>query len=93
MRGKLSIALGVLAALLWAVPISGAALYFSPAASSNVRPDFSSRIVKFRIDEDRGLLVTAWINGRGPFLFAIDTGAGVNLVSQQLVNSDRKSVV
>src|ERR1051325_1767620 len=87
MRGKLSIALGVLAALVWAVPVSGAAHHFSAAASSNLRPDFSSRIVKFRIDEDRGLLLTAWINGRGPFLFALDTGAGVNLVSQQLVNS------
>ena len=87
MRGKLSIALGVLAALVWAVPAFGAALHFSISASSHVRSEFLPRIIRFRIDEERGLLISGWVNGRGPYLFALDTGAGVNLVSQQLVNS------
>jgi hypothetical protein len=36
-------------------------------------------------DDARGLLASGWINGRGPFVFAIDTGAGVSLVSRRVV--------
>jgi predicted aspartyl protease len=42
--------------------------------------------VRFRVDGDRGLLVNAWINGRGPYVFVVDTGAGLNVVSERLVN-------
>jgi len=37
--------------------------------------------IRFREDRDRGLLVEAWINGSGPYVFAIDTGAGTSIVS------------
>jgi hypothetical protein len=42
--------------------------------------------VRFRINKDRGLLLSAWINGRGPYVFALDTGAGFNLITQRVVN-------
>ncbi|MEP6742125.1 MAG: pepsin/retropepsin-like aspartic protease family protein [bacterium] len=38
------------------------------------------------MNRDRGLLISAWINGRGPYTFVIDTGAGLNIVSERLVN-------
>jgi Aspartyl protease len=40
--------------------------------------------IRFREREGQGLLVPVWVNGLGPFTFAIDTGAGINLVSPEL---------
>ena len=37
--------------------------------------------VGFREVAGRGLLVRTWVNGAGPFSFAIDTGAGATLLS------------
>src|SRR5262249_33895645 len=37
----------------------------------------------------RGLLVRTWINGTGPFNFAIDTGAGATLLSPLVANEAR----
>ncbi len=37
--------------------------------------------VRFREETGRGLLVRAWVNGTGPFTFALDTGAGMNIIS------------
>lgn len=37
--------------------------------------------VSFRDINGRGLLVRTWVNGAGPFNFAIDTGAGATIVS------------
>jgi len=68
-KARLAIALSV-AIVVWAVPGSGTAQTLSP--------------VKLR-DQDRGLLATGWINGAGPFVFAIDTGAGVSLISRNVV--------
>ncbi|HEY0367925.1 MAG TPA: retropepsin-like aspartic protease, partial [Pyrinomonadaceae bacterium] len=42
--------------------------------------------------KERGLLVTAWLNGSGPYVFAVDTGAGMNLISQRVVGAARLSV-
>ena len=36
-------------------------------------------------DERGGLTASGWINGAGPFTFAIDTGAGVSLISRNVV--------
>ena len=88
MRALLSLALGVLAAVAWAVPVSGAARSFVGQSSANTpRVSQFPRPARFRLDRDRGLLVTAWVNGRGPFVFAIDTGAGMNVVDERLVNA------
>jgi hypothetical protein len=45
--------------------------------------------VRFRTSKDRGLLVNTWINGRGPYVFALDTGAGMNIIAQRVVNEIR----
>lgn len=39
--------------------------------------------VTFREVAGRGLIVRTWINGIGPFNFAIDTGAGATIISQR----------
>src|ERR1051325_5517669 len=39
--------------------------------------------VSFREAEGRGLLVRTWVNGAGPFNFAIDTGAGATILSSR----------
>jgi len=36
--------------------------------------------VRLQEGHGRGLLVDVWINGRGPFVFAVDTGAGTTLM-------------
>jgi hypothetical protein len=45
--------------------------------------------VRLRDERERGLLAEGWINGVGPFVFAIDTGAGVSLVSRNVVDRAR----
>jgi hypothetical protein len=47
--------------------------------------------VKLRDGRD-GLLANAWINGEGPFVFAVDTGAGVSLISRNVVDRARLQV-
>lgn len=42
------------------------------------------RTVYFRETPDRGLLVSLWLNGAGPFNFAVDTGAGATIVSSRV---------
>jgi predicted aspartyl protease len=89
MRVVLSIALSVLAAVSWAVPVSGAAHFFARAdRAAQIHPvSTGSQPARFRVDDQRGLLVSAWLNGRGPFVFVIDTGAGLNLVGERLVST------
>lgn len=61
----------------------------SPLAISTARvqltkasePRSLPRPVTFREEKHRGLLVNVWINETGPFTFAIDTGAGITLIS------------
>jgi hypothetical protein len=47
--------------------------------------------VKLREGRD-GLVTNAWINGAGPFVFAIDTGAGVSLINRNVVERARLQV-
>lgn len=86
MRVLLSIALSALAAVAWAVPVSGAAPFVAGERSGQVsRGSTLPQPARFRINRDRGLLVSAWVNGRGPYVFVIDTGAGLNVVSERFV--------
>lgn len=48
--------------------------------------------VEFREVAGRGLLVRTWVNGAGPFNFAIDTGAGATLLSPAVANEARVKV-
>src|SRR6266850_6592060 len=82
-----ALALGsIIAALLWAVPAGAAHSHVwrtSPAATSGqIR---NPTTIRFRQERDRGLLVNAWINGSGPYVLAIDTGAGISIISQKVV--------
>jgi hypothetical protein len=47
--------------------------------------------VRFREVTGRGLVVKTWINGAGPFDFAIDTGAGSTILSTRVAGAARVS--
>src|SRR5437868_813301 len=40
--------------------------------------------VRFREEPGRGLLVRTWVNGTGPYTFALDTGAGGTIISERV---------
>lgn len=88
MRAKLFIASGALAAMAWAVPVVGAAHFLGSGAISNVTV-VQPGPAKFRVERERGLLLTVWINGVGPYVFAVDTGAGMNVISRRVVTAAR----
>jgi hypothetical protein len=48
--------------------------------------------ISLRADEEHGLLAKGWINGAGPFVFAIDTGAGASIISRRVVAEARLQV-
>jgi predicted aspartyl protease len=100
MRRSLKTALlGVTSALLlalllngWAAPaLAGAALsrlWQGAARGATALP----APVSFRESDSRGLLVRAWVNGAGPFTFALDTGAGATLLSPRAAGEARVEV-
>lgn len=50
------------------------------------RPATLPRPVTFQEVRGRGLLVSTWINSRGPFTFAVDTGAGITVISPRVAS-------
>ena len=48
------------------------------------RPVTLPQSVTFREVRGRGLLVNVWINSKGPFTFAIDTGAGITVITPRV---------
>ena len=87
-KAKLAIALSTLVAtVVWAVPAVGTAhqLLRSTSASS-VEP------ISLRNDEQHGLIAKGWVNGAGPFVFVIDTGAGASIVNRRVVAEARLAV-
>ncbi len=76
----------IVVSIAWAVPVVGTAqqrVHQSPTVSVATK---IPRPIRFREVQDRGLLVSAWINGSGPYILAIDTGAGMSIVSPSLVS-------
>ena len=69
------------ATVAWAVPEGIAHRRLQPSFPS----DQSLSPIRLREEHD-GLVADAWINGAGPFVFAIDTGAGVSLISRNVVD-------
>lgn len=49
-------------------------------------------LVRFREVGGRGLLLNVWVNGAGPYAFAIDTGAGATILSGRVAAEARVSV-
>lgn len=92
-KSKLAIALSTLsvAIVAWAIPIPGIAhqRVQRPGVQRAMSPVAPIRL---RDERDRGLLAGGWINGAGPFVFAIDTGAGVSLLSRRVINEARLTV-
>jgi len=86
-KAKLAIALTILsvATIGRAVPIQGTA----PQRVQRLRTASGVAPVRLRDERERGLLAEGWINGAGPFVFAIDTGAGVSLVSRDVIDKAR----
>jgi predicted aspartyl protease len=48
--------------------------------------------VGLREEGGRGLLVRVWVNGAGPYTFAVDTGAGANIISPRVAGEARVEV-
>ncbi|HEV3469290.1 MAG TPA: aspartyl protease family protein [Pyrinomonadaceae bacterium] len=48
--------------------------------------------VSFRESDSRGLLVKTWVNGSGPYTFAVDTGAGATIISPRVAGEARVEV-
>jgi predicted aspartyl protease len=77
--------------------MGGRAALAQAASSQNRRPSNAKSItvtsvpnaVSFRDVQGRGLLVRTWVNGVGPFNFAIDTGAGATLISSRVAAESR----
>ncbi len=89
-KAKLAIALSTLivAAVAWAVPPEGIAhqRVQQSRAADVIAP------VRLKDERERGLLAQGWINGAGPFVFVIDTGAGVSLISRNVAAQTRLAV-
>ncbi|HEY6659791.1 MAG TPA: retropepsin-like aspartic protease [Pyrinomonadaceae bacterium] len=85
-KAKLAIALSTLsvAMVAWAVPGSGIA-HQRVQRPESTRTATPVAPIRLRDERDRGLLANGWINGAGPFVFVIDTGAGVSLISRNVV--------
>ena len=86
-KAKLAIALSSLsvAIVAWAVPLKG-------IAHQHVQRLRGADVVapiRLKDERERGLLAQGWINGAGPFVFVIDTGAGVSLISRNVVDRAR----
>lgn len=80
----------LLVTFIGAAPRVGAAIFslkrsFAAALASRERP----RPVHFHEHEGRGLLVDVWINDAGPYVFAIDTGAGATIVAPHVAAQAR----
>jgi predicted aspartyl protease len=91
-KARFAIALITLsvATVAWAIPKAGVAHQrlqraFASQSGGYVTP------IRLR-DERNGLTATAWINGAGPFTFAVDTGAGVSLITRNVVERARLQV-
>ena len=89
-KAKLAIALSTLivATVVWAVPVTGIA----HQRVQQMRAADIMAPVRLKDERERGLLAQGWINGAGPFVFVIDTGAGVSLISRNVAAQTRLAV-
>ena len=89
-KAKLALTLGTLIVLStgWAVPLFGAARSFAQRPKVDSRHSLTPALlpIRFRDDRNAGILVSGWVNGAGPFTFAIDTGAGASLITNSVVS-------
>jgi len=94
-KSKLLAALLIIVAVGGRAVSSGTALRVSQqrgqrprtAAAPPQRAVILPHSVTFREVRGRGLLVSIWINSQGPFSFAIDTGAGITVISPRVAGA------
>ncbi|HEX8070385.1 MAG TPA: aspartyl protease family protein [Pyrinomonadaceae bacterium] len=100
---KASAILIALALTAWAVSFTGAAHSSVYAQASRINQTFgggresqnpsSARTLpapaRFREQTGRGLLLRVWVNDTGPFNFALDTGAGSNIIAPRVAAAAR----
>ncbi|MFL6207613.1 MAG: aspartyl protease family protein [Pyrinomonadaceae bacterium] len=93
MARRTSAFLIALAVTIWAVVSLATAHSSTRAQASRIQQTLGSAStrslpapVRFREEGGRGLLVRAWVNGAGPYSFALDTGAGANIISQRVAS-------
>jgi predicted aspartyl protease len=68
------------------------ALFAAPQAALQPVARAAVRPARLREVRGRGLLADVWVNSVGPFTFAVDTGAGVTLVSPRVASAGRLDV-
>jgi hypothetical protein len=89
-KAKLAIALSALSLVIFkcAAPLRGIAHQRVQrlGAADVVAP------IRLKDERERGLLAQGWVNGAGPFVFVIDTGAGVSLINRNVVEQARLQV-
>ncbi|HLE63846.1 MAG TPA: retropepsin-like aspartic protease [Pyrinomonadaceae bacterium] len=93
-------ALIALLAITWAAPVFGAAHSTGrrPPKTGSPVSDLPSgsmvpRPVRLREGRGLGLLVHAWVNGTGPYVFAVDTGAGTTLIRSEIARQSGMTAV
>lgn len=64
--------------------VSGETALFSAPVAGQAGPIVNVRPVRLREVRGRGLVADVWINSAGPYLFAVDTGAGATLISSRV---------
>src|ERR1043165_8649351 len=91
------------AATTRAVPSTGTAHFFHQSAAYKMPRSANGSLkqgqtrsvvripspIHFREVSGRGLLISAWVNGSGPYTFAIDTGAGATILSRRVAEEAR----
>lgn len=89
-----TILLGAACALLLALSVGWAAVFTSALSRQRATAGRSNlpAAVNFEESERRGLLVEAWVNGAGPYTFAVDTGAGATILSPRVASEARVEV-
>jgi hypothetical protein len=89
-NAKLFSAIVLVSMLMGAAAANAAALSQRPRRIPPGRPARTSyplpRVISFREVSGRGLLARVWLNGIGPFNFAIDTGAGATIISPRVAD-------
>ena len=97
---KLLAAVAVIATTMGGAASTGAALSQRPRLTQRQKqrsqpqpaPVALPHSVSFREVRGRGLLVSTWVNGVGPFNFAVDTGAGATIISPRVAGAAGVSI-
>ncbi len=70
----------------------GTALFAAPAKATSSTRVKIPRPIRLREVRGRGLLVSVWLNSIGPFTFALDTGAGITLISSRVASASHLNI-